>query len=63
MTEVPDIVTPCCGAPLLITTTSEGSAYLQYEVPSEILCMGDKCYNSWLPSGKSDDYNRMPDER
>ena len=29
-------------------------------VPYEIACNGYRCGNSWLPDGKSDEYNRMP---
>ncbi len=48
--EVPDIVTPCCGATLNIHTTYTGG-YLGSDVPSEILCDGPGCYNSWTPEG------------
>ena len=57
--EVPDIVTPCCGVKLAIITTYTGG-YLGSDVPSEILCDGPGCYNSWTPEGESDEYNRMP---
>ena len=57
--EVPDIVTPCCGFPLNIHTTYTGG-YLGSDVPNEIVCNGYRCGNSWLPDGKSDEYNRMP---
>lgn len=56
------IVTPCHGAPLLILTTPEGRAYLQTEVPSEILCTAEGCYNSWSAKGEPDEYNRPPAE-
>lgn len=59
--NVPDIVTPCCGMPLLVLTESEGPAYLQYEKPSEICCTGEKCYNSWDATGVADGYGRMPE--
>lgn len=61
--KVPDIVTPCCGKPLLVLTESEGPAYLQYDKPSEICCTGEKCYNSWDATGVADGYGRMPDDR
>ena len=57
--EVPDIVTPCCGAKLTILTSWAGSYTGEYR-PSEIMCDGEGCYNSWLPDGESDEYNRMP---
>ena len=57
--EVPDIVTPCCGATLNIHTTYTGG-YIGFDVSSEILCDGPGCYNSWSPEGESDEYNRMP---
>lgn len=61
--KVPDIVTPCCGMPLLVLTESEGPAYLQYDKPSEICCTGEKCYNSWDATGVADGSGRMPDDR
>ena len=54
------IVPPCHDAPLLILTTLEGRAYLQSEVPSEILCTAEGCYNSWSAKGEPDEYNRPP---
>jgi len=52
------LLTPCHGAPLLILTTPEGPAYLQNDVPSEILCTADGCYNSWSATGEPDEYNQ-----
>ena len=57
--EVPDIVTPCCGAQLIVVTAWEGG-YMGENVPYGIACNGYLCGNSWLPDGKSDEYNRMP---
>jgi len=45
------IVTPCHGKPLLITTRSEGRAYMTYDVPDEILCSEPGCYNTWDATG------------
>ena len=56
--EVPDIVTPCCGAPVYVLTTWSGG-YAGGDSPSEICCEGAGCMNSWTPEGKSDEYNRM----
>ncbi|NLA65112.1 MAG: hypothetical protein GX862_04150 [Leucobacter sp.] len=53
-----NIVTPCCGTPLIILTRREGPAYLQYEVPDEIMCNGEKCYNTWNAKGEADEYNK-----
>ena len=59
--QVPAIVTPCHGASFWISTRTEGPAYLTYEVPDELNCSADGCYNTWTASGESDEYNRMPD--
>lgn len=58
---VPNIVTPCHGAPFYILTTYIGG-YLGSDVPSEICCSADGCYNTWQPDGTSDEYNKMPVE-
>lgn len=58
--KVPDIVTPCCGMPLLVLTRLEGRSYMQYEVPDEICCMGENCYNAWDAKGVADGCGRMP---
>lgn len=55
------IVTPCHGAPLLILTQSEGRAYMQTDVPSEIICTAEGCYNSWSAEGEPDSYNKPGD--
>lgn len=60
-TAVPSIVTPCHGVPLLVLTTMEGSGHLTRDVPDEIVCSADGCYNSWSADGTSDPYNKMPD--
>ena len=60
--EVPDIVTPCCGAKLVIITPWVGS-YSGGEGASEIVCNGYRCGNSWTPEGESDKYNRMPERK
>ena len=60
--EVPDIVTPCCGAKLVIITPWVGS-YSGGEGASEIVCSGYRCGNSWTPEGESDEYNRMPERK
>lgn len=60
--KVPDIVTPCCGMPLLVLTRAEGPSYMQYEVPDEIMCTEGNCYNSWDATGVADGYGRMPDD-
>ena len=52
-----DIVTPCCGKPLLVLTEPYGSAYMQTEVPSEIVCTAEGCYNSWAPDGVASEWN------
>lgn len=51
-----NIVTPCHGAPLLILTRLEGRSYMQYEVPDEIMCTAEGCYNSWDAAGLSDGF-------
>lgn len=53
-----NIVTPCHGAPLIVLTTPEGPAYMQSDVPSEIVCSADDCYNSWDAEGVSDGWYR-----
>lgn len=60
------IVTPCHGAPLMILTQPEGRAYMQNDVPSEILCTADGCFNSWSAKGEPDPFNKavtQPTER
>lgn len=57
---VPNIVTPCCGKPLLVLTTYTGG-YTGQDVPSEIMCTAEGCYNTWEPDGTSDKYNKMPE--
>lgn len=52
------IVTPCHGAPLLILTTFEGQAYMQREVPSEIMCTAEGCFNSWSAAGEPESFNK-----
>ena len=52
------IVTPCHDAPLIVRTHSEGRAYMQSDVPSEIRCSADGCFNSWSPSGVAEPYNK-----
>lgn len=59
--DVPSIVTPCHGVPLCILTTYSGG-YTGSDVPSEIYCSADGCYNTWQPDGTSDKYNKMPAE-
>ena len=61
MNKVPDIVTPCHGMPLIVLTTYTGS-YVGSEVPSEIICSAEGCYNTWEADGTTDEYNRMPEE-
>lgn len=51
MSKPLNIFTPCHGKPLSIYTSYEGPAYMQSEVPSEIVCDADGCYNSWKPDG------------
>ena len=55
-----NIVTPCHGEPLLILTTPEGLAYMQSDVPSEIICTAEGCYNSWSAMGIADKWNKEP---
>lgn len=52
-----DIVTPCCGAELVIITRDDGRGYMSSDVPDEILCGAEKCYNTWDPKGRSDDHH------
>lgn len=52
-----NIVTPCCGTPLEITTTTVGYGHMATEVPDEIYCTGEKCYNFWNRYGEADKYN------
>lgn len=48
-----DLVTPCCGAELLIVTEYQSRGYGGgTDVPSEILCAGPGCYEEWTPQGK-----------
>lgn len=54
-----DIVTPCHGEPLQIYTVYEGG-YLGSDVPDEINCPADKCYNSWNRYGVAETYNVYP---
>lgn len=52
------IVTPCHDAPLIVLTQLEGPAYMQSDVPSEIMCSADGCFNSWSASGVAEPYNK-----
>jgi len=52
-----DIVTPCHRAKVYVTTRSEGLAYMQSDVPDEILCSAPACYNSWDANGVADEWN------
>lgn len=61
MSQVPSIVTPCHGAPLIVLTTYSGG-YLGSDIPNEIICPVDGCFNSWDATGVTDEYNRMPEE-
>ena len=47
---VPNIVTPCHGAPLVIHTSYTGG-YMGTDEPSEIECSYDGCHNAWTPEG------------
>lgn len=51
------IVTPCHGSPLVVLTTYQGS-YTGSDVPSEIVCGADGCFNSWSADGTADLYNK-----
>lgn len=53
-----DIVTPCHGEPLLILTTTEGSGHLAQDVPNEIMCRAEGCFNSWSAEGVAAEYNK-----
>lgn len=53
-----DIVTPCCGETLIILTREEGLAYISEQVPDEIMCSGETCFNSWDETGVADKYNK-----
>lgn len=57
--KVPDIVTPCHGMPLMVLTTYTGG-YTGQDVPNEIVCNAEGCYNSWEADGASSPYNKMP---
>lgn len=57
-----NIVTPCHRRPLRISTTSEGPAYMQRDVPDEIWCEEPGCYNSWDANGVADEWNKYPEE-
>lgn len=59
-TTVPSIVTPCHGRPLIVLTTYSGG-YLGSDVPHEIICDAEGCYNTWQADGTSDEYNKMPE--
>ncbi|MBN9214721.1 MAG: hypothetical protein J0J04_07895 [Microbacterium sp.] len=52
------ITTPCHGEPLLILTTTEGSGHLAQDVPSEIMCSADGCFNSWSATGVAEPWNK-----
>ena len=53
-----NIVTPCHGVPLLVLTVSDGRSYLASDVPDEIICSAEGCYNSWSADGTADPYNK-----
>lgn len=55
--QVPDIVTPCHGKPLIVVTNFSGG-YMGSDVPSEIFCPEPTCMNTWSPAGVSDEWNR-----
>lgn len=48
------LVSPCHGAKLAVYTRMEGPAYMQSDVPSEIVCTATGCNNSWNPDGTVD---------
>lgn len=53
-----NLVTPCHGRPFTILTRTEGSGHLTTDVPDEILCPADGCFNSWDANGVADEYNK-----
>lgn len=55
-----NITTPCHNAPFFITTRPEGPAYMESDVPDEIFCDADGCFNSWNADGTSDGYYKAP---
>lgn len=57
-TNVPNLRTPCCNAPLIIFTAWEGGGYMSREVVDYIEC--EVCTNTWTPSGDSEPGNKMP---
>lgn len=49
-----DIVTPCHGAELGIDTRYDSLGPGQgQDIPDEIYCWADGCYNAWKPNGKA----------
>ena len=51
------LVSPCHNAPLYVSTTTAGSAYMTYETPEEIGCTAASCYNTWSPTGVANEWN------
>lgn len=45
-----NITTPCHGEPLLVLTTYEGG-YMGQDIPDEIICRAEGCFNSWNADG------------
>lgn len=58
-----NVVSPCHGVAMWVSTRSEGRQYLQYEVPDEFNCSAEGCYNTWdAETGIADPYNKYPDD-
>ncbi len=53
-----NIVTPCHNMPVLILTVPEGRPYMTSDVPDEIICTAEGCYNSWSANGVADSFNK-----
>jgi hypothetical protein len=56
-----NIVTPCHGAPILMTTTYTGG-YMGVDEISEIECSHGGCNNSWNPEGVADQWNKATNQ-
>lgn len=53
------ILSPCHQARMIITTSMEGTGHMTTDVPDEILCSADGCYNSWsAKTGLAEPYNK-----